>query len=215
MCSHRPPGWAGAHGGTLLLDSPELLSTGDLQTISLGATAQDSDGLISQVSFYANGELLGVDTTFPYGASLEVNASGVYQIYAIASDDDGNDIVSTVHRLTVVEPSEPVRELEIRADSTNIGADATISATYKSPSGTYDSSLRALVYVDGDYVGDAILSSYVAPLPWEEDPGQSLTYELPARIAGSVDVEMVIIMVMKQPVLPPASPWKKVHLLMT
>ena len=137
--------------------------------------------------------MLGVDTTFPYGDSLEVNASGVYQIYAIASDDDGNDIVSTVHRLTVVEPSEPVRELEIRADSTNIGADATISATYKSPSGTYDSSLRALVYVDGDYVGDAILSSYVAPLPWEEDPGQSLTYELPARIAGSVDVEMVII----------------------
>ncbi len=170
-----------------------LTATGELQSVSLSATARDNDGKILQVAFYANGELLGVDTSSPYGANFEVNASGTYQVYAIASDDDGNDIVSLVRRLVVEESEDLARELEISASPAYLGTDATISATYKSPTGSYDSNLRALVYVNGDYVGDAILSSYVAPLPWEEDPGQSFTYDLPARNLNGYEVEIIII----------------------
>jgi hypothetical protein len=35
--------------------------------ISLSATAADSDGTIQYVTFFANGALLGTDTTSPYG----------------------------------------------------------------------------------------------------------------------------------------------------
>ena len=34
---------------------------------------------------------------------MEINASGMYEVYAVASDDDGNDITSSVQRIKVNE----------------------------------------------------------------------------------------------------------------
>ena len=66
-------------------------------------------------------------------------------------------------------------------------------ATYKSESGSYDSNIRALVYIDGSYAGDADLLPRTPPGPGEEDPGQSFTYDIPARNLGGYEVEFIII----------------------
>ena len=83
--------------------------------------------------------------------------------------------------------------LVLSASSTYLGGVGEISATYKSESGSYDSNIRALVYIDGSYAGDADLLPRTPPGPGEEDPGQSFTYDIPARNLGGYEVEFIII----------------------
>ena len=52
--------------------------------------------------------MAGTDTSSPYEAAYDINASGIYEIYAVASDDDGNDITSAVKRIKVVESADAV-----------------------------------------------------------------------------------------------------------
>ena len=83
--------------------------------------------------------------------------------------------------------------LVLSASSTYLGGVGEISGTYKSESGSYDSNIRALVYIDGSYAGDADLLPRTPPGPGEEDPGQSFTYDIPARNLGGYEVEFIII----------------------
>ena len=68
-----------------------------------------------------------------------------------------------------------------------------ISGTYKSESGSYDPNIRALVYIDGSYAGDADLLPRTPPGLGEEDPGQSFSYDLLARNLNGYEVEFIII----------------------
>jgi len=56
-------------------------------TITLTATAADSDGTVTQVGFYANGNLIGTDTTAPYSFDWVDGAAGTYTVSARATDD--------------------------------------------------------------------------------------------------------------------------------
>ena len=89
--------------------------------------------------------------------------------------------------------AEPEQPLVLSASSAYLGGVGEISGTYKSESGSYDSNIRALVYIDGSYAGDADLLPRTPPGPGEEDPGQSFTYDIPARNLGGYEVEFIII----------------------
>lgn len=58
-------------------------------TIRLRATAADSDGTVAKVDFFANGNLLGTDTTAPYSFDWVSGAVGTYSVTVTATDDDG------------------------------------------------------------------------------------------------------------------------------
>lgn len=58
-------------------------------TLSLAADATDSDGTIARVEFYANGALIGTDSTAPYGLVWDAVQGGSYAITAKAIDDGG------------------------------------------------------------------------------------------------------------------------------
>ena len=112
----------------------------------------------------------------------------------MARDNSGNLVTSNVHRIAVNEAgAEPEEPLVLSASSAYLGGVGEISATYKSESGSYDSNIRALVYIDGSYAGDAGLLPRTPPGPGEEDPGQSFTYDIPARNLGGYEVEFIII----------------------
>ena len=96
----------------------QLLYNGNALNLSLSAVATDSDGYVQQVAFYVNGELVGTDTSSPYEASYDVNGSGIYEVYAVASDDDGNDITSIIQRIKVLEPGDVVEPISLSASST-------------------------------------------------------------------------------------------------
>ena len=56
-------------------------------TITVAGTASDADGTVSKVDFYANGALIGTDTTSPYSVIWTNVAAGAYNLTAVATDN--------------------------------------------------------------------------------------------------------------------------------
>ena len=83
--------------------------------------------------------------------------------------------------------------LTLTSGTTYLGGTGEISALYKSTNGTYASDIQALVYVDGEYAGEAIKLPRTPPGPGQDDPGQGFTYDLPATSLGGYEVEFIII----------------------
>ncbi len=56
----------------------------------LAATANDPDGLVSEVEFFVNDSSVGTTTTAPFQSNFSLPSSGVYFIRATATDNSGN-----------------------------------------------------------------------------------------------------------------------------
>ena len=68
-----------------------------LAPITLSAQASDSDGYIEAVTFYINGDSVGIAHVAPYTVSWVPPAEGSYHLLARATDNDGNSITATEH----------------------------------------------------------------------------------------------------------------------
>ena len=119
------------------------------------ATASDSDGQVAEVQFFVNGELFGSDSASPYSVNLEINATGHFEVYAVARDNMGNITTSNVRRIIMVESDETALSpiTFISPSTTYLGSVSSISANYISIDRVYDSGIYALVYVGGVYAG--------------------------------------------------------------
>jgi subtilisin family serine protease/predicted Rdx family selenoprotein len=78
-------------------------------TIPLTATANDVDGLVTQVSFYNGPSLIGTTTLPPYTLSWTTVPVGTYSLTAVATDDVGATTASSPVTVSVVPlpPSTP------------------------------------------------------------------------------------------------------------
>src|SRR5690606_16223625 len=84
-------------GPTVSLTSPKSdaqFAVGS--SVSMAATAADSDGTITKVEFYNGTTLLGTDTSAPYSYTWTNVKAGEYNITAKATDDKGAATVSDV-----------------------------------------------------------------------------------------------------------------------
>jgi hypothetical protein len=70
-------------------------------TVSLAATATDSDGTVAKVEFFNGATKLGEDTIAPYGLSWAGVAAGTYTVTARATDDVGSTSTSAPSTITV------------------------------------------------------------------------------------------------------------------
>jgi glucose/arabinose dehydrogenase len=70
-------------------------------SITINATANDSDGTVSRVDFYAGTNLIGTDTTAPYSFTWNNVAAGNYALTAQATDNVGATTTSGVVNVTV------------------------------------------------------------------------------------------------------------------
>jgi hypothetical protein len=70
-------------------------------TIALSADAQDTDGVIAGVDFYADGTLVGHASLPPYRATWDGVAAGTYAISAKATDNAGGSATSVPVSVTV------------------------------------------------------------------------------------------------------------------
>lgn len=68
-------------------------------SISIAASANDSDGSITKVDFFANGASIGTDNTSPYSVNWTVPL-GTYSLTAIATDDAGATTTSSAVAVT-------------------------------------------------------------------------------------------------------------------
>ncbi|MBN1604781.1 MAG: hypothetical protein JW915_24440, partial [Chitinispirillaceae bacterium] len=87
---------------TVVITSPENGSqfiAGD--SIQITASANDSDGTISSVSFYNGSQLLGNDTEAPYSYTINDVETGSYSFICVAYDNSGDSAISDTVNVTV------------------------------------------------------------------------------------------------------------------
>jgi len=70
-------------------------------SITLSATAADSDGSIAKVEFYNGSTKLGEDVSAPYSYNWTNITAGSYSVTAIATDNSGNKTTSTAVTIKV------------------------------------------------------------------------------------------------------------------
>ncbi len=70
-------------------------------SVTINATAADSDGSVSKVDFYQGTTLLGTDMTSPYSYTWTNVAAGSYSLTADATDNDGAVTTSAAVGITV------------------------------------------------------------------------------------------------------------------
>ena len=78
-------------------------------SMTVTATASDSDGTVARVDFYQGPTLMASDTTAPYSASWSRVPAGSYSLTAVARDNAGATTVSSVVTVTVNDPVVPTR----------------------------------------------------------------------------------------------------------
>ena len=70
-------------------------------SMTINATASDSDGNVSRVDFYASGTLIGGDTSNPYSFNWTGVGSGTYSLTAVARDNAGGTTTSSAVNVIV------------------------------------------------------------------------------------------------------------------
>jgi chitinase/chitodextrinase len=107
-------------------------------TITINATATDSDGTISKVDFYNGTTLLGTDTSNPYSFSWTGVAAGSYSLTVKATDNAGGAGTSSVVTITVVNVTNPSPTTSITSPAN--GATFTAPATINIAANAADTS---------------------------------------------------------------------------
>jgi N-acetylneuraminic acid mutarotase/regulation of enolase protein 1 (concanavalin A-like superfamily) len=109
---------AGNTPPTVTLTSPANATTYTAPaSVSLGASASDSDGTLASVEFFANGVSIARLTAPPYTATWTSVPAGSYTVSATATDNAGASTTSAPASITVATPTTPtgIDEIVIRA----------------------------------------------------------------------------------------------------
>lgn len=133
-------------------------------SITLTATASDSDGTISKVEFFRGSTSLGVDTSAPYSVTWNNVAAGSYSLTAVATDNANATKQSAAVNITVsggssgdtTAPSVPasLASTAQTASSITLGWNASTDNSGGSGVAGYD------VYRNGSLVGSPAGTSY-------------------------------------------------------
>jgi regulation of enolase protein 1 (concanavalin A-like superfamily) len=98
-------------------------------TISLAASATDTDGQVARVEFYNGSTLIGSDATAPFAFTWSSVPAGTYTLTAVAVDDAGARTTSAAASVTVnagAPPPPPPRAVVFHAS-----ADDSIVTSYR------------------------------------------------------------------------------------
>lgn len=100
-----PPPPAANVAPTVALTSPTAgVSVTAPATITISATAADSDGTVARVDFYAGATLIGTDSSSPYAFSWTNVTAGTYTLTARAVDNANAETTSTGVSVVVTTP---------------------------------------------------------------------------------------------------------------
>lgn len=87
-----------------LLNPPDGATFTEPASITIDATASDTDGTILQVEFLVDGSVVGADTTSPYSYTWTNVVSGSYSLTVRATDNQGASTSSSAVGVTVTAP---------------------------------------------------------------------------------------------------------------
>ncbi len=130
-------------------------------SITLQATAADSDGTVARVEFYANGVKLGEDATAPYSYTWSTAAVGSHTLTAVATDDGGASKTSAAVGITVTGATNQPPTVTLTApgagQSFAQGAVVLLQATAADSDGTV---ARVEFYANGVKLGEDLNAPY-------------------------------------------------------
>ena len=127
-------------------------------TINLTATANDPDGSVARVEFYADGTKLGEDSSAPFALNWTGAPSGTYVLTAVAVDNSGRTTLSSLVNVTVTGLG-PTITLTSPAEGATASAPATIS--FAANASDSDGTVSKVEFYQGSYkVGEDTTAPY-------------------------------------------------------
>jgi hypothetical protein len=124
-------------------------------TVSLAATASDSDGTVTKVEFFNGTTKLGEDTTAPYTFTWSGVGGGTYSLTAKATDEDGATTTSSASTITVSAGSSnqpPTASITSPADGAVIPWKANLTITITATASDGDGTVAKVEFRDGTTV---------------------------------------------------------------
>jgi len=118
-------------------------------TITLAATASDTDGTVTKVEFYQGSQLVATDTTNAYSATLSNVDAGTYQLTAIATDSDGETTTSAPVSVTVSSPSNQAPTVSLTAPAAGATYTAPASITMTASASDADGTVARVDFYQG------------------------------------------------------------------
>jgi hypothetical protein len=165
-------------------------------TVSIAATASDTDGNIAKVEFYGDGVKLGEDSASPYTWTWAA-ASGSRNIYAIAQDSSGARTTSATHVITVQSANiAPSITLTTPANGSVITLPATVSIA-ATASDTDGSVVKVEFYGDGVKLGEDSASPYT--WNWAAAAGSRNVYAIAEDNSGARTASSAAFFTVVQP----------------
>ncbi|MCX6880093.1 MAG: Ig-like domain-containing protein [Verrucomicrobia bacterium] len=115
-------------------------------SFTIAATAADSDGTITSVTFYDGATLLNTDTSSPYSYAWTGASVGSHSLTAVALDNSGLTTTSAVVNVTVAAANvAPTVAITSPANGASVGTSFTIAATAADSDGT----ITSVTFYDG------------------------------------------------------------------
>jgi hypothetical protein len=102
-------------------------------TVTVSATASDSDGTIAAVDFFAGTTLIGSDTSSPYSVTWNNVPAGTYSLTAVARDNAGATTTSAARSISVTSSlPRPARAVFVASSNHNTAVDRYVLNIYAS-----------------------------------------------------------------------------------
>jgi hypothetical protein len=125
--------------------------------MNITASAADSDGAVTSVTFFVNGAPLGSDPSSPYSFAWNNVVPGTYTLTASATDNSGATSMSNAVQVTVTAP--PRLNQALVANGGAASASSTLSGLY-SPFGAINGDRRGIGWGNGGGWNDGTLNVY-------------------------------------------------------
>ena len=147
-------------------------------TITINATASDSDGTVSKVQFFRNGTLLGEDTSAPYLFAWTNVAAGSYSLTAVATDNGGASGTSAAISVTVTGGGNNAPTVSITSPTNGAAFDEGTTLTINASASDSDGTVTKVeFFVGATKIGEDTTSPY--SFNWSATSAG--TYSLTAR----------------------------------
>jgi hypothetical protein len=126
-------------------------------TVTISATASDSDGSIVEVEFFEGTNKLGEDTTAPYSFDWTNVAAGNYSITAKATDNSGAVTISGIVNINV--NALPLVAITSPASNTTVDAPGTVTISANA-SDADGSIVKVEFFQGGNKLGESTTAPY-------------------------------------------------------
>lgn len=144
--------------------------------ITLSASAfAGANSTLQRVKFYANGTLIGQDTTSPYSIAWANVAQGTYTIIAIAYSNNNTSTLSASRMITVNAATLPTVSLTQPTNGTTFTGVANVSLTATATAANGASITKVEFFVGSTKIGEDATSPYTYLWNSPTDGTSSLT----------------------------------------